>query len=319
MAESINPATPGADGRTLQQIAVTVGMSAQRLQAIVRQQVLAPQRDGDRFAFSFGELAWLKAIAALSPAPSVAELSRAVGAWRLRVGPDASVSAVVWTMAGRRLVAQSGAEAWEPSTGQRQLPLQDEAPAASESGVLLAGPGFSRRDPPAAAAPPPSATHGAKTHGAAWTERDTDVDVNVDVNVDIDAWVSAAVALAEHDITAARRAWAEVLRRRPGHARACIELGRLFHAKGRLIAARGLYARAAQTQPDDPTPWFNLGVAHEDAEELERALHCYRQAIARGPEHADAHFNAARLCEAAGDQLGAIRHLTAYRRHRGRN
>jgi len=40
----------------------------------------------------------------------------------------------------------------------------------------------------------------------------------------------------------------------------------------------------------------------------------YESALAADPACSEAHFNLARLCERAGDRVGAVRHLTAYRR-----
>ena len=40
----------------------------------------------------------------------------------------------------------------------------------------------------------------------------------------------------------------------------------------------------------------------------------YRRALKLDPNHAEAHFNLGRLCEAAGDRTGALQHLAQYKR-----
>ena len=56
---------------------------------------------------------------------------------------------------------------------------------------------------------------------------------------------------------------------------------------------------------------------------LEELKHCdaaaaaYERCIELDPNHADAHFNLARLSEIRGDKQGLVRHLSAYRRLSG--
>jgi tetratricopeptide (TPR) repeat protein len=99
----------------------------------------------------------------------------------------------------------------------------------------------------------------------------------------------------------------------PDHVGASVNLGRLRHLSGDPAQAVILYERALGVSPDDPTALFNLGIAFEDLERFGEALACYERAVASDPGLADAHFNAARLCERRGDQLGAMRHMRRYR------
>jgi tetratricopeptide (TPR) repeat protein len=62
--------------------------------------------------------------------------------------------------------------------------------------------------------------------------------------------------------------------------------------------------------------WFNLGVAIEDQGRAAEAIAAYREAVAREPDLADAHYNLAGLLGKAGDVRStreALRHLQRYR------
>lgn len=94
-----------------------------------------------------------------------------------------------------------------------------------------------------------------------------------------------------------------------------LELGLVLHERGDAARAASLYERAACCERAPlvaVTAYFNLGVAREDLGDPVGALQAYRAALELDPRCADAHYNAARLCELAGDQVGALRHLRAY-------
>ena len=52
----------------------------------------------------------------------------------------------------------------------------------------------------------------------------------------------------------------------------------------------------------------------EDQHRLDEARVVYEACLADEGSCAEAHYNLARLCERAGDQPAALRHLVAYRR-----
>jgi Flp pilus assembly protein TadD len=62
-------------------------------------------------------------------------------------------------------------------------------------------------------------------------------------------------------------------------------------------------------RPGDATALFNLGVALEDQGRNSAALEAYASAIKADGRNADAHYNAARLYDLAGDYSAALRHL----------
>lgn len=115
------------------------------------------------------------------------------------------------------------------------------------------------------------------------------------------------------DPAGACEAYRRALALEPDHADANINLGRLVHESGQPEAAVGLYEAALRGRPDDPVAYFNLGVALGDLSRLVEALAAYHKVLELDPAYADAHYNAARVCERRGDRLGTVRHLRAYR------
>lgn len=99
----------------------------------------------------------------------------------------------------------------------------------------------------------------------------------------------------------------------PSLTAAHTNLGRLLHERKRLAEAEAAY-RAGLAHGADETLLFNLALLLEDAARPNEAAEMYRAALASNPDLAQAHYNLALLCEAAGQAQEAIRHLAAYRR-----
>ena len=95
------------------------------------------------------------------------------------------------------------------------------------------------------------------------------------------------------------------------HREARLNLGRLLHLAGRLEQAADIYRKAVH--PDGDT-CFNLGVVLEDLGRMPDAIEAYERALSLEPACADAHYNLARLHDAAGRTQDSLRHLLAYRR-----
>lgn len=129
-----------------------------------------------------------------------------------------------------------------------------------------------------------------------------------------DAWDEANLAAERGDVGRAIELYDEHLRKRPEHANAWLEVGRLHHVRGALGHALACY-RAALECADAPvaTALFNLGVVHEDLGADADARVSYERALEVDASLADAHFNAARVCERLGDRWCALQHLRAYR------
>ncbi len=84
---------------------------------------------------------------------------------------------------------------------------------------------------------------------------------------------------------------------------------------GRLDEARALCAQLCRTAGRDPEPWFMLGALNGQVGLYEESIECCRQAIARHPDHVDAHYNLAqaylhcRRVEAAAAEFRRVAEL----------
>lgn len=131
-----------------------------------------------------------------------------------------------------------------------------------------------------------------------------------------DAWYCRGHAAETEGVSgrAAMEAYEQALACFPAHAGAHVNLGRLHHETGDLAAAETHYRRAVFLEPDEPVYWFNLGVVLEDRDHAAEAADAYHRCLQLDPVFADAHFNLSGVLERQGDQQGALRHLSTYRR-----
>ena len=79
-----------------------------------------------------------------------------------------------------------------------------------------------------------------------------------------------------------------------------------------LIEAQALYERAIGLDPDCFEAHFNLGNIHHDLGRFDRALVCYRDAVALNPGYPDAHFYLAVTLEKTGHSPEAKPHWKTY-------
>src|SRR5262249_19760744 len=93
-----------------------------------------------------------------------------------------------------------------------------------------------------------------------------------------------------------------------------INLGRLLHEQGELLAAEEQYRAALGIRPESIPAAFNLGVVLEDRGRSDEAVGVYEKLLKRERDCADAHFNPARLYERSGRKLASLRHLREYQR-----
>ncbi len=264
-----------------------LGLTASRLRAYVKAGLLCPQRGHDgALRFSFQDLLLLRTAEGLVterlPPRRVRDALRRLR----RILPTSQpLTGVHLENEGGHVVVHDGERSWRADSGQVLMSFADThsaRPATAEPTPDI----FSRR---------PGGGDGAEAEPTA------------------EDFFQLASDLEEGAPEAARAAYEEVLRLRPSHAAAHVNLGRLLHDQHELAAAEEHYRAAIALQPEDATALFNLGVLLEDSAKTEAAIETYEAAAKIDPRHADAHFNAARLHDLAGHYEAALRHLRAYR------
>jgi tetratricopeptide (TPR) repeat protein len=123
-----------------------------------------------------------------------------------------------------------------------------------------------------------------------------------------------ALPLEAANPAAAEATYLQALALDPALEDAYLNLGALLDAAGRYSELLRLSDAALQHCPDSALLHFNRGVALDHLERLDAAASSYERSLALDPTLADAHFNLAQLHQQAGDERGALRHYSAYRR-----
>jgi len=277
-------------GYTTHQVSEILGLTEARVRSFARSGLLQPRRGpGNRYRFSFQDIVLLRTARDLLERNVPSRRVRgALEALRVQLPQGRPLSAVRIVARGDRVLVHDAEAAWEPETGQMTFDPTVDFPV----GELAA-----RVEP---FAPDP--------------ERDSDLAVERGP----DGWFELGLDLEAVSLDKARAAYARAIALDPGHIEAHLNLGRLLHESGELAGAESHYRQACAADPASPLAAFNLGVALEDRGDASGAIAAYRRAVELDAEYGGAHFNLSRLCEATGDVSGALRHLSEYRRIRGR-
>jgi len=84
-----------------------------------------------------------------------------------------------------------------------------------------------------------------------------------------------------------------ILRLRPEHAPALINLGTIQYNRRDYELAETLYRRATLADPEYALAFFDLGNVLDELQRLPEATTAYERAVALVPQYADAHYNLA--------------------------
>jgi tetratricopeptide (TPR) repeat protein len=268
-------------GYTTQDVAKMIGVSSGRLRAYLRAGVLAPER-GERgeLRFSFQDLLLLrKAEGLVKQRIPAHRVTRALRKLRDRLPDTHPLTGVQLGADGESVVVHEGGSRWQVESGQMLLSFEPASPPSEEAPLAMLRARVPSPTPEELAAP--------------------SVDEMYEIGCNID----------EADPAQAEASYRQVLMQAPEHADAHINLGRIRHERADLAAAEAHYRRALTIRPGDATALFNLGVVLEDQGLNDAALEAYAKAIEADGRNADAHYNAARLYDLAGDYASALRHL----------
>ncbi|HET9977398.1 MAG TPA: tetratricopeptide repeat protein [Burkholderiaceae bacterium] len=127
-------------------------------------------------------------------------------------------------------------------------------------------------------------------------------------------WFERAVALERTDAAAAEAAYRQAIASAPDLEDAYLNLGAMLSEAGRFAELTALCDEALAHCPTSSLIHFNRGVALDHLERVPEAIASYERSLVLDPTLADAHYNLGRLQEQIGDQRGALRHFSAYRR-----
>ncbi len=128
------------------------------------------------------------------------------------------------------------------------------------------------------------------------------------------AWFERGLALETTDPAAAEAAYRQAMALAPELEAAYLNLGAMLCEASRFAELALLCDEALVHCPASSLIHFNRGVALDHLERLLEAMVSYERSLALDPTLADAHYNLGRLQEQVGDQRGAVRHFSAYRR-----
>jgi tetratricopeptide (TPR) repeat protein len=268
-------------GYTTQDVSRMIGVSSGRLRAYLRAGVLSPEH-GQRgeLRFSFQDLLLLrKAEELVRQRIPPHRVRLALKRLRARLPDTRPLTGMQLGAEGSSVVVHEGNTRWRAESGQVLLEF-DGPPADPESAPMGMLPSRPASVPRGDLVPPSP-------------------DEIYEIGCDVD----------ETDPQQAEASYRQVLMQAPEHADAHINLGRILHERGDHPAAEAHYRQALTIRPGDPTALFNLGVVLEDQGRNADALQAYAQAIRADARNADAHYNAARLYDLAGDYGAALRHL----------
>lgn len=263
---------------TLKHIEDMLGMGRAVVARLVRSGFVTPARGArNELRFSFQDVVLLRTAFHLrSQKVPPRRLLESLRSLRQRLPEELPLSGLRIKAIGADVAVKEGDAHWDAASGQLLMDFEVVAAAPGGAVALLV------REP--AASPEASAE-----------ER-----------------LAQAMALENVDVAQAEAAYRDVIERDPSIAHAWINLSALLIDEERTPDALDVLRRAVEAHPHDAMLQFNLAVVLEDAGLVHQALAAYERCLAIDAEFIDAHFNAARLYEIAGDRQATLRHYSAY-------
>jgi tetratricopeptide (TPR) repeat protein len=265
---------------TLKRVQELLGLTPSVVRALVAKGFVSPARGPrNELRFTFRDLLLMKTAEGLRRAQvPTRRIVASLQSLRSGLPEDAPLTGLRITSAGADVAVREASGVREATTGQ--LLLDFEVQVTSGAIVSVADLG-----PPAGAAPAD--------------------------------WFSVGEALESTDPAKAEQAYRQALAENPAHVDALVNLGALMCEHGRCLEATALFDAALAAGTSSALVHFNHAMALEDLGQFERAEAAYRAALAIEPAMIDAHYNLALLLERRGDDRGALRHFSAYRRFGG--
>lgn len=258
------------------EVANILNLPDRRIRSFVRAGFVAPERDKRKsLQFNFHDLLFLKAAKSLldSKIP-IKRIIRMLASLKRTLPADQELTRLKIYADGQRIVVWDGKMRYQPDSGQFLFDFDARR-------VLRTLKLNSRK--------PAQADRTARY------------------------WFDRGVEFEEKSTDEAVHAYEKALQLDASLSAAHINLGRLYHAAGRLKESEKEYRAALQMNPADPTPYFNLGVLLEDMKRPLEAIRFYQEALDRDSAFADAHYNLGLILESLGKKREAFVHLRTAR------
>jgi protein O-mannosyl-transferase len=103
--------------------------------------------------------------------------------------------------------------------------------------------------------------------------------------------------------------WESAISARPEYAMGYVNLGNAHQNAGNLDKAFAYWEQALQRNPNLPQVWLNMGNAQKKQGHLDEAETCYRTSLELLPSYGLAHYNLALLLDSQGKSDLALTHL----------
>jgi len=270
------------DDYSLRDVGRLLGLPRSIIRGLIAAGFVSPLRGRRReYRFSFQDLIVLRTARALVQANlPTTRILRSLRRLRARLPPKLPLSGLRVEAVGDAVVVREGNAQWQSDDGQYVLRFHVD-PTAGALAFIDAPP---RRLP-----------------------------------VSGDELFERALALEQTNAAVACGLYRESIVANPSNIAAYANLGRVLHEQKQFSEAEAAYREGLARCGHDEMLFFNLAVLLEALARPDEAADLYRAALAENPELADAHYNLALLCESAGLQQEAIRHLSAFRRLRGKH
>lgn len=263
---------------TLRRVQAMLGLSRTTVAGLIAEGFVAPTRgQRNEWRFTFQDLMLLRTAHALQASKiPPRKILRSLARLKATLPQELPLTGLRITAVGADVAVRDRHGQWQADSGQLLMDF-DVAPVAGSVAFLAR-----------------SASSPAGPDAAAWFER--------------------GVALEATDPAGAEAAYRQALVLAPDRAEAYLNLGALWSEAGRFAELAELSEQAVAHCPDEALVHFNRGVALDHLERLPEAVASYERSLALDPTLADAHYNLGRLREQLGDEHGALRHFSAYRR-----
>jgi hypothetical protein len=280
--------TGAGDGSTftLRRVQALLGLSRHVVSGLIDAGFVTPTRGPrNEWRFTLQDLMLLRTAHGLqSQAIPPRRILRSLSRLKATLPPELPLTGLRITAVGADVAVRDRSGRLQADSGQLLLDF-DVAPVAGTVAILQ------RRVDIAGSAPAP-----------------------VEDTPDPRALYEEALALETADPPAAEATYLQALALAPDLEDAYLNLGAMLDAGSRYAELLRLCDAALRHCPASALLHYNRGVALDHLGQPEQAAASYERSLELDPRLADAHFNLAQLHQQAGDERGALRHYSAYRR-----